>query len=1274
MAKPSTRSTQINRPTTANETSDLVLKGRSAIMTNQKHNPSRKPSSKARSHHQSAGDTSSAQYRTRTRVATEHAEIRHEHALTINQKRTPTKDSSPLPVIRVDSKIQSNILMVLLDSLWNTILSTNLDARTRKEGLGYELTALELRNWESVSAMRPMGSSTLFITATTSGQEDYDRKVLLKSNLASLFVTLLTTPSKLTSKPIEAFICESILSEHFVNDTRSGQAFVEFISEYEVQKYCLARLETLEEETPSLFDTDQAPRLTLWDYVRYLRPKECLQPAFEHPLSPAFQMCCRVSYEELIPIRSSTQELESQNPYSGLIDSIIHLFRSEFPEFKLSKHTPTHSQSHSYRPSSIARSSMAFAAQHTPRPTNLLRAKSHVPEEQTDERRENRPAVPGLRGGDDEDEDLSDSNSRSASQSFLIDALIPPQNSNSQMDDLAESYDGPYAGSPEARHHENVANEIELNANLCRGLSRELNKSPNKFSARFSHPVPGTAQLDDELDKIEGSKERQSLPNKQPQRRRFEFSRPQPDASQLSWSETQIPTPGNNRESAPVADRSYSNDVGPVRGNVESESRGVSSASSDLQQQKRQLPSSDIHMELGLHQDHPTESEESPSRLGEQPSSGLGEAESGAQRQQHSGSNNHTAVGRNFIESEESSQQLGERSRSGSGQGESEEGSSVTSRAEQHQRSNMRHDPTECEKRAGEQSGSKSAEGQVRGRSSASSDVQMQQHSSSDNRWEGVPELVNSTKSGESPQVTGSGLSAQQLPDTPCAQHIGFNGQADPDEPGAGAQERSRLGETVGAGEPSPDQFVDDHRQQEAGESERKSSGRREGLKERENDECMEEGEEEGTQTIRAKKQRAREEPGSASRQLESPVDLHSRTFKGENKQLEPTASTFKQKKQAGERPGRSKQTHRPPLRGRQAQTFETDLDDTSDDDEQVKDKAEMSTEAKTNRDETLDGKLEEVNSKAPAQGSQSVAARSKRPRKAAGIARAGSIADTSDDEQQGQGQGRKGSERKKRRRKANQGSRESSPTDRASPSKGASSKVPTEKKTQRRQFWTDEQEELLINEVVRFHDKYNCMAYILRRHGPGGYKSQVLANRTNVMLKDKAVQISTKWARQGANLDEKTRSAFSRFPPKSGVICGSSAEMGTKVEEVEEAYEIEEVEVEGDWTGVSKRARTEVGGGPQASGSDAALPSEPVGPARAGEALKGPPSPDKTPKSRTSLSPRVVSERRSPVHPRANTPLGEGKNGSQEIPIARKPERGGQISQGDFPVLSSPR
>lgn len=80
---------------------------------------------------------------------------------------------------------------------------------------------------------------------------------------------------------------------------------------------------------------------------------------------------------------------------------------------------------------------------------------------------------------------------------------------------------------------------------------------------------------------------------------------------------------------------------------------------------------------------------------------------------------------------------------------------------------------------------------------------------------------------------------------------------------------------------------------------------------------------------------------------------------------------------------------------------------------------------------------------------------------------------------------------------------------------------------------WTKQEEELLLNEVELHWERYDCMAQIIKRHGPKGTISRAFADRTGVSLKDKAVNISSKWYRDNTPISESRRRAFARFRPK---------------------------------------------------------------------------------------------------------------------------------------------
>ncbi|KAI7965776.1 hypothetical protein MJO29_001524 [Puccinia striiformis f. sp. tritici] len=80
---------------------------------------------------------------------------------------------------------------------------------------------------------------------------------------------------------------------------------------------------------------------------------------------------------------------------------------------------------------------------------------------------------------------------------------------------------------------------------------------------------------------------------------------------------------------------------------------------------------------------------------------------------------------------------------------------------------------------------------------------------------------------------------------------------------------------------------------------------------------------------------------------------------------------------------------------------------------------------------------------------------------------------------------------------------------------------------------WTKDEEELLLAEVELHWEQHDCMAQIMKRHGPRGSISKTFAARTGVSLKDKAVNISSKWYRDGTEVSATRRRAFARFRPK---------------------------------------------------------------------------------------------------------------------------------------------
>ncbi|EGG07622.1 uncharacterized protein MELLADRAFT_105622 [Melampsora larici-populina 98AG31] len=80
---------------------------------------------------------------------------------------------------------------------------------------------------------------------------------------------------------------------------------------------------------------------------------------------------------------------------------------------------------------------------------------------------------------------------------------------------------------------------------------------------------------------------------------------------------------------------------------------------------------------------------------------------------------------------------------------------------------------------------------------------------------------------------------------------------------------------------------------------------------------------------------------------------------------------------------------------------------------------------------------------------------------------------------------------------------------------------------------WTKEEEDLLLKEVELNYQRYDCMSQIMKRHGPLGTVSKTFSDRTGVSLKDKAVNISSRWYRDGTEVSDLRRKAFARFRPK---------------------------------------------------------------------------------------------------------------------------------------------
>ncbi|WAR62631.1 hypothetical protein PtB15_15B218 [Puccinia triticina] len=81
------------------------------------------------------------------------------------------------------------------------------------------------------------------------------------------------------------------------------------------------------------------------------------------------------------------------------------------------------------------------------------------------------------------------------------------------------------------------------------------------------------------------------------------------------------------------------------------------------------------------------------------------------------------------------------------------------------------------------------------------------------------------------------------------------------------------------------------------------------------------------------------------------------------------------------------------------------------------------------------------------------------------------------------------------------------------------------------RRRWTQEEYELLLEEVRLHSNKYDCMAQIMKRHGRGGEISETLKDQNNVSLKDKARNLTMEWQRHGYPEDKPwLKDAFARF------------------------------------------------------------------------------------------------------------------------------------------------
>ncbi|MBW0525995.1 hypothetical protein O181_065710 [Austropuccinia psidii MF-1] len=84
------------------------------------------------------------------------------------------------------------------------------------------------------------------------------------------------------------------------------------------------------------------------------------------------------------------------------------------------------------------------------------------------------------------------------------------------------------------------------------------------------------------------------------------------------------------------------------------------------------------------------------------------------------------------------------------------------------------------------------------------------------------------------------------------------------------------------------------------------------------------------------------------------------------------------------------------------------------------------------------------------------------------------------------------------------------------------------------RRRWTQDEYELLLEEVRLYSNKYDCMAQIIKRHGKNGEISDIFKDQNNVSLKDKARNLTLEWQRHGYPEDKPwLKEAFARFSSK---------------------------------------------------------------------------------------------------------------------------------------------
>ncbi|EGG06132.1 uncharacterized protein MELLADRAFT_77907 [Melampsora larici-populina 98AG31] len=443
--------------------------------------------------------------------------------------------SKPMSNIQPSINTKITILNMCVDAFWSNVLSTPFESRELVEGsMGYQLSESEKSSWDAASAVQSMWTTPDSFIAHDETHDSACRDAILKYNLGSLFITFLTSPYEIGHKSIDKFLSCLIKSQDFTQTLKQEEMFSKFLIEYEVQKLILIGINKIEENTPSLFSDFKVEKKTLVNLIQLLDRNhhqnyhhQEIIPEFEKSTNEKFEEIYQSVHQSLYPFRNKPKKIAEMHTYTKFIELVIDMVCCRFPEYVRPTNPPVvHDWGESSR---------------TPRPSNARKSQvqgsgkktSHlVPGVRSSPRRSgpsdrvtSKEGPSGLVVQPANDEESAEDDD----SSFCEDHLVP--SSNRQDTSVPASYDGPSAGTAQARHHENVAGEVEATANFVNFAEGQVEKNPTFFSGRHSH----SSSIPQKPDR-QPSKQGTSNPSTSPKK---VFNERKSNAKQIDFDETQ---------------------------------------------------------------------------------------------------------------------------------------------------------------------------------------------------------------------------------------------------------------------------------------------------------------------------------------------------------------------------------------------------------------------------------------------------------------------------------------------------------------------------------------------------------------------------------------------------------------------------------------------------------------------------------------------------------------------------------------------------------------